>query len=92
MTDIAAPTASQILAGAQVAKTALDAAAGFSPLMGPAGPAVVAADVIAGLVINAANTVYAGHAGGASWLDSFIEVLQHLSPTQPNSPILSATK
>jgi len=72
-----------------IAMKGLDAAAAFTPAMGPAGPIVAGVDVAGNILLRAANTVYAGHAGGKSWFDSLVEALNHLDPEGPNSPILS---
>lgn len=77
-------------AASQVARD-LDIAKPFSGLIPfpGAGTAITVLDLIAHAVADTVTAVHASHAGGKSWLDSIIETLQHLSPTQPNSPFLS---
>lgn len=57
---------------------------GAAPIVAVVQPAIVAA---APFVENALNSLAAGNGGDA--LTAFIQLLQHLSPTQPNSPILT---
>ncbi len=60
---------------------------GAAPIMAMVQPAVLAA---APFVEKALNDLAAGNNG--DFMESFIQLLQHLSPNHPNSPILSAAK
>jgi len=60
---------------------------GAAPIMAVVQPAVLAA---APFVEKALNDLAAGNNGDL--MESFIQLLQHLSPNHPNSPILAATK
>ncbi len=60
---------------------------GAAPIMAVVQPAVLAA---APFVEKALNDLAAGNNGDL--MEAFIQLLQHLSPSHPNSPILSAAK
>lgn len=57
---------------------------GAAPIVAVVQPAIVAA---APFVENALNALAAGNGGDV--LTAFIQLLQHLSPSQPNSPMLA---
>ena len=57
---------------------------GAAPIVAVVQPAIMAA---APFIENALNELAAGNGGNA--LEAFIQLLQHISPNQPNSPILT---
>ncbi|MBV9984488.1 hypothetical protein [Bradyrhizobium sp.] len=87
MTDT--DTVGQALDVANKIEQGLDIASKFSGLTGPAAPFITGADIGMHLLTDWTTLVYNAHKGGKSWSESFAEVVSHMTPGMPNSPILS---